>query len=197
MIDPIFNRRSIRKYKNTPVNRTDIEKILEAGILAPSSKNRQPWKFIVISGQSKIEMINAMKSGLDREKNGESILPESRHHINAAEFTIKIMEQAPVIIFIVNTLGKNLFKPLSPEERIYEICNAQSIGAAIQNMTLTATDLGLGSLWICDTYFAYKELCSWINTDGELFAALALGHADESPLQRPRNKLSETVEWRD
>jgi nitroreductase len=48
-------------------------------------------------------------------------------------------------------------------------------------MTLTATELGLGSLWICDPYFAYKELCDWLHTDGEFFAAVTIGYVEETP----------------
>lgn len=194
MLSEIENRRSIRKYKDKPVSKKDIEKIIHAGMLAPSSKNRQPWKFIVVSGKGKDEMLNAMKSGIEREKK-EPLLPDSSHHIKAAEYTVNIMEQAPVTIFIVNTLGINIETKLSYEQRIYEICNAQSIGAAVQNMTLEATKLGLGSLWICDIYFAYKELKGWLDTDGELFAALAVGYADESPYARPRKNIDDIVKW--
>ena len=42
-------------------------------------------------------------------------------------------------------------------------------------MALAATELGLGSLWICDTYFAYPELCEWLGSDGELLAANGRG----------------------
>ena len=106
------------------------------------------------------------------------------------------MRQAPVVIFILNALGLDLNAPAGAEDRIYEICNAQSIGAAVENMTLTAADLGLGSLWICDTYFAYRELCDWLHVDGELFAAMTIGYADESPLARPRRNMQDIVEWR-
>lgn len=194
MLSEIENRRSIRKYKDMPVSKQDIQKIINAGMLAPSSKNRQPWRFIVISGKAKSEMLLAMKNGIEREKK-EPLLPESSHHIKAAEYTVNIMEQAPVIIFVINTLGLDLEAQLSTEERVYEICNAQSIGAAIQNMTLEATKLGLGSLWICDTYFAYKELKGWLDTDGELFAALAVGYADEKPSARPRKSVDDAVKW--
>ena len=85
------------------------------------------------------------------------------------------MEQAPATILIVNTLGLGLSAPLTPEERIYEICNYQSIGAAIENMTLEAAKLGLGSLWICDIFFAYRELKEWMNAERELAAALSIG----------------------
>ncbi len=195
MIPAIANRRSIRKYKDLPISRQAIEEILHAGMLAPSSKNRQPWKFIVITGNSKTEMLSVMKRGMDREKR-EPLLPESAQLISGAEYTVKIMEQAPVVVLIANPIGINLYKSIGTEDRIYEICNAQSVGAAIENMTLTATALGLGSLWICDTFFAYPELREWLGAKGELFAALAIGRTDEEPAARPRKKPGDIVEWR-
>lgn len=195
MLSAIVNRRSIRKYKSGDVPRHMIEEVLQSGILAPSSKNRQPWKFIVVTGDARKDMLTAMSKGLEREKD-HPLLPESAQYSSGAEYTLKIMEQAPVIIFIVNPFGIDIHSSLKPEERIYEICNAQSIGAAIENMTLTAADLGLGSLWICDTYFAYEELCDWLKADGELFAALAIGYADEIPPARPRKNMDDAVEWR-
>jgi len=172
-----------------------IEEILQSGMLAPSSKNRQPWKFIVVTGSAKKDMLEVMSKGLKREKE-YPLLPGSAQYLSGAEYTLGIMEQAPIIIFIVNSLGIDIHSFLNPEERIYEICNAQSIGAAIENMTLTATELGLGSLWICDTYFAYRELCDWLNVDGELFAAMAVGYADEIPFARPRKSMKDAIEWR-
>ncbi len=86
------------------------------------------------------------------------MLPESVQHLSGAEHTLRIMQEAPVIIYIVNPLGLELQRSLTAKERIYEICNAQSVGAAIENMTLAATEQELGSLWICDIYFAYEEL---------------------------------------
>ena len=133
-------------------------------------------------------MLEAMGRGLAREKEGrDALLPESRQHISGAEHTLHIMEQAPVNLFIVNPLGLDLDLPATPEQRIYEICNAQSIGAAVENMTLAAEGLGLGSLWICDIFFAYRELNQWLGTQGTLAAAMALGYADEAPGPRPRN----------
>ncbi|HIQ81114.1 MAG TPA: nitroreductase family protein [Candidatus Scatavimonas merdigallinarum] len=189
------DRRSIRKYKEQDVPKDIIEKILQAGILAPSSKNRQPWRFIVMTGATKADMVSVMRCGIEREKQAP-LLPDSSKYISGAEYTAKIMQQAPVTIFIVNPLGADLQKQLTPEERIYEICNAQSVGAAIENMALAATGLGLGSLWICDTYFAYPELKEWLGIDGEIFAALIVGYADEEPAARPRKTLEEVTEWR-
>lgn len=195
MIEAIEKRRSIRKYKSDPVSSSVLEEIIRAGTLAPSSKNRQPWRFVVAEGQSKVQMVEAMEKGLKREKS-RPFLPESAKFISGAVKTLHIMRQAPVIILIVNPLGHSLDRVLTAEERVYELCNTQSVGAAIQNMCLTATELGLGSLWICDTYFAYEELNHWLHTGGELLAALALGYADENPPPRPRKPLTDVVEWR-
>ncbi len=196
IIQVIAKRHSIRKYKQKAVSKSLIYEILTAGTLAPSSKNRQPWKFIVATAKSKEEALDAMQKGLERERK-EPFLPESAKYLSGAENTLRIMRQTPVIIFIVNPLGMDLYKKLTPEERIFELCNAQSVGAAIENMSLTAVELGLGSLWICDIYFAYKELSEWLDTKGELLAALAVGYADETPRARPRNNLNDIVEWRE
>lgn len=63
-------------------------------------------------------------------------------------------------------------------------------------MCIAATQKGIGSLWICDIFFAYSELCEWLNVEGELLAAVALGYPDESPKERPRKNIEEVLEWR-
>lgn len=196
MISAIYDRRSIRKFKEKPISQKDIMDIIQSGVKAPSSKNRQPWKYIVIQGNAKEEMLNAFRKGIEREEKDGALLPQSRQHLASAKNTVDIMEKAPVIVFVVNILGKSILEELTPEERIYEICNIQSIGASIQNMLLTATEKGMGSLWICDIYFAYSELCKWLDSDGQLVAAIAFGYPDEFPEERPRKNIVDVVEWR-
>lgn len=196
MIPEIYDRRSIRKFLDKPISQKDIMDIIQSGVKAPSSKNRQPWKYIVIQGNAKADMLNVFRKGIDREENESALLPQSKQHIAAAKYTVDIMEKAPTIIFVVNSLGKDISTELTPEEHIYEICNIQSISASIQNMLLAATEKGIGSLWICDIYFAYSELCEWLNSDGQLIAAIAFGYPNEFPKERPRKKLEDIVEWR-
>lgn len=195
MIREIETRRSIRKYKETPVSREQVEQVLRAGILAPSSKNRQPWKFVVTSGSAKNEVLDQMAQGLEREKR-VPLIPESRPYIGGAEHTLQIMREAPVVVFIVNPLAADIRQAVSADVRVSEICNAQSVGAAIENMSLEAEALGLGSLWICNTFFAQEELERWLGQKGTLYAAFVLGYADEAPEARPRNEFEEVVEWR-
>lgn len=95
MIEAILNRRSIRNYQSTPVSREGIEEVLRAGVLAPSSKNRQPWKFIVVSGAAKKEMLNAMRLGLIRERGEDAMLPNSRQHLDGAAYTLKSWSRRP------------------------------------------------------------------------------------------------------
>ena len=52
MIEAIYTRRSIRYFKDEPLPEEALAEILRAGMQAPSPKNRQPWRFLVISGAS-------------------------------------------------------------------------------------------------------------------------------------------------
>lgn len=148
MIQAITDRRSIRKYEDRPVPRCMVEEIIKAGILAPSAKNRQPWKFVVAAERAKEGMIAALAAGLERERR-EPFLAESACHLDGAEYSFSIMKHAPVVIFIINPLAKKFGGVTgagdkgchSQEDRVAEICNAQSVGAAIENMILTATNL--------------------------------------------------------
>ncbi len=196
MISEIYDRRSIRKFLDTPVSREDILEIIQNGIKAPSSKNRQPWKFVVVQGKEKEEVIKVFRQGIEREENDSALLPQSKQHIAAAKHTVDIMVEAPVIVFVANSLEKSILKELTPEERVSELCNVQSIGACIQNMLLAATEKGIGSLWICDIFFAYLELCEWLDSDDQLIAAIAFGYPNEFPNERPRKKIEDIVEWK-
>lgn len=195
MLREIADRRSIRAYLPTPVSKEDIETILRAGTLAPSSKNRQPWRFTVAAGAEKAAALSVMERGLEDEKR-RPLLPESARYRSGAERTLEIMRQAPVIIFVANPLGQDPRRELSTDGRVSELCSAQSLGACLENMALQATALGLGSLWICDTWFAYDALYDWLEEEGALAAAMALGYAAENPSPRPRKELAELVRWR-
>ena len=71
----------------------------------------------------------------------------------------------------------------------------QAIGAAIQNMLLAAQELGVGSLWICDVFYAYEELCAWLGETRQMIAAVSFGYPDESPGPRPRKPVGEVTTW--
>lgn len=196
-MNPITARRSIRKYKNTPVDKSTIEHLIQCASLAPSAKNRQPWKFVVYLEDEKEKLTDAMEKGLDREANGNPILPDSAFGLPDAFHTLKIMREAPVLIVVLNTNGDSPYEPINTDRRISEICDSLSIGASIENMLLEATKLGLGTLWIANSCFAYPELVECVGTEDQLVSIVALGYPDECPDMRPRKAMEDIIEYRE
>jgi nitroreductase/predicted transcriptional regulator YdeE len=188
VIEAITNRRSIRKFKSDLISDEALRQILKAGSLAPSGKNRQPWKFYVVQGDKCAEMVAQMRSGINqREKEGMNV--------GSAKYTLKVMEQAPVTVFVFNPDGLPLSLVKSIDQHLSAVVDIQSIGAAIQNTLLAAEELGLGSLWICDVYYAYEELSTWLGEHSEMIAAISFGVADEHPVARKRKPFEEVVHW--
>jgi len=56
-LEAILSRRSIRKYTSEPITDEEVEKLLQAGMAAPSSGNAQPWHFIVIRDHTTLDEI--------------------------------------------------------------------------------------------------------------------------------------------
>ena len=186
--EAIGSRRSIRKFQSKGISHEDVLKILSAGIDAPSGKNRQPWKFVVVQGDSKNELIEILKKSVEAEENQEW-KPWAMKSINT-------MNEAPVTILIFNVFGADPLNEIPSDQRFQELVDIQSIGAAIENMALKATDLGIGTLWICDVFIAYKEICKWSGQDNQLVAALAMGYSLENSNVKYRKNINEAVEWR-
>lgn len=196
-MEAIEKRRSIRKYIPEIPEKSIIDEILRAAVLAPSAKNRQPWKFLVYTNKSKDKLLNAMEAGLTRMRDSSDIPPEAGKGLPDAFHTMKIMQEAPVVIMVLNTNAGSPFLGIDADARITEICDTLSVGAAVENMLLKATELGLGTLWIANTCYAYPELTAFLGTSAQLTGAVALGYANESPALRPRKPWEEVVEYFD
>ncbi len=192
--DAIYNRRSIRKYMEEPIPHFIIEQIIDAGRVAPSAKNRQPWKYLVYSGAAKDRLLSIMKEGIEAEEISPR-LPLSVSGLADAKNTLRIMENAPVVIMVLNMNGKSPFLQLNIDEKFTEINDLLSIGASIENMLLKAEELNVGTLWIGNTCFAYQELTTHIGLDVELVGAIALGYKAEEPSARPRKQLEDIVTY--
>lgn len=185
-LEAIAARRSIRKFKDRPITDDQLQTILKAGSLAPSAKNRQPWRFVVVKEDKRAEMVKIFQEAIARSKARDE-------DIGSSEWSANVMEQASVSIFVINPEGLPPWLAHSIEQNYSDVLDIQSIGAAIQNMLLAAQDLGLGSLWICDVFYAYEELLSWFGEKGELVAAVSFGYANENPAHRSRKPFSEIV----
>jgi nitroreductase len=147
-LEAIYGRRSIRKYKTDAVPRETIEKLLEAATKAPSAMNRQPWRFVVLEGQKKDEVNAILEKSIAR-------LKKLNKNIGGAQVTVEYMKEAPVLILVYN--GKSRAKGMTQLfSTVLHVFDVQSTGAAIQNMILAAHELGLGTLWIGNVFWAVK-----------------------------------------
>jgi nitroreductase len=178
LMDAIKGRRSIREYKSTPVPREIIEDILEAGNWAPSAKNGHQWRFTVLTGKAKDNYNLMFRDHLNSytQKNG-------RNSAGSAPWTLEIMEKAPVVIIVWNA-GEHGW---TTEEH--------SVAAAVQNICLRAYDLGLGSLWIGDIFYAYEETRKHFGKDWKLSGAVALGYPATEGKVPNKKPLDEVVEF--
>ncbi len=105
------------------------------------------------------------------------------------------MARAPVTIFVFDGQVSVDGDGHASIGDLMDIVDIQSIGAAIQNMLLAALDRGLGTLWICDVFYAQEELCEWLGERHLLVAAVSLGYPDEAPGPRPRKSVDEVTTW--
>lgn len=184
----ISRRRSIRRFRNAPVPRDLIEKVLATAVLAPSAKNRQPWRFVVLQGAANQKLARLMLEGADLvEARGEKV--------GSCRNSARIVAQAPVTILVFNTAYEH--EGLIFDHATYNAPDIQSIGGMVQTMLLAAEDLGLGSLWICDILFGYPQIRNWLDRREEMVTAVTLGYADETPPARPRTPWQEITEWRE
>ena len=165
-----------------------VRTILTAAIQAPSARNRQPWRFVVIQGEKVPEMVRVFRQGIANMK-------ARGFDVGSSEFTANVMEGAPATIFVYNPHGKDPWDEHDIEQSFMNLVNVQSIGAAIQNICLAAQDLGLGSLWIADVFEAYVELRDWMGAKGQMVAAVSIGYADEDPGPRPRKQVDKVTRW--
>lgn len=180
--DLISNRRSIRKFKNDPIPQDVLQKILQAGILAPSGMNRQPWNFYVVQGSRHDEMIACLNDGLEKHR-------IAGENVSGAKHSFEVMAHAPVNVFIYRPNRSAPWLTDSENQYYRDLVDVQSVGAAIQNMVLEAQELGIGSLWVCDVFDAFDEISQWLGESSQMIAALCLGYADESPEARKRRSI--------
>ena len=181
--DVILQRRSIRKYLDTPVSEDDIKDILEAALYAPSGTNLQPWYFVVL--QKEEDKAKVRKLMYSVSKGMETSLKErfSRHPevVDTTLSFVSSLGNAPVYILVF------WYKPSYKRN---DATINQSIGAAIQNLLLEAYNRGIGSCWLTapietGTDDLIQE--EFAPDKGKLAALITLGYPAETP-EAPRRK---------
>ena len=65
-LEAIGKRRSVRKYTGEPIPRKDLEKIVDAGRLAATGSNRQPWDFVVVTDRAMVERLKVAAEWMEK-----------------------------------------------------------------------------------------------------------------------------------
>jgi nitroreductase len=166
VLEAIQKRRSIRSYLKKNLPQEVVNQLLEAARWAPSAGNVQPWAFVVVSSE-------AMKQKL-----------------SMAAFGQRDLEEASVVIVVCADQKRAEQSYGARGKTLYCI---QDTAAAVENILLTATSLGLGACWIG----AFKEEEIWkaikAPKDTRPVALIPVGYPNESPPARSRRPLSEIV----
>ncbi len=159
-------RSSVRMYSDKKIAEADLQYILEAGRMAPSASNRQPWKFVVI-----------------REKENLEKVYELYHR---AWF-----RSAPLVMLIL--ADHSAAWKRAEDNKDHAVIDAS---IAIDHITLAAAEKGIGSCWICNFYVEKTVRFFGLPDYLEPVAFLSLGYpADATDMQRDkvRKDLSEIV----
>lgn len=183
----IKKRRTIRKYKSTPIPDEYIEMVIEAARWAPSGANAQPWEFVVVEREeTKKKMLGSlMGTGevIRREEPGsawESLVP-------------RLFMDPPVLIVVC---GDPRLSEAYPLGEVREEILTSSLAAAIQNIYLAATALGLeGSTWLTVGPLASVRLKDLLGIPQvlKIRAILPLGYPGHHPKPPFRRELGDIM----
>jgi nitroreductase len=182
VLEAIKTRRSIRRYQSTPVDDRTIELVLEAARWAPSWHNSQCRRFIVVRDSRVKDKIADTLIGVsaDRDKPNPST---------------EAIRNAPVAIVACAELGKSGYRTRGPGEPVTDKGDwfMFDVALAMQNLTLAAHSLGLGTVHI--GAFDAKKVAKILGVPkGFVVVSMTpLGYPDEEPPLRPRKELSEIV----
>lgn len=198
VLEAIQKRRSIRKFKTTPLTSEQINNLLEAARLAPSGCNVQPWRFIIVNDtQLKTKLCEA---SFDQQfiKDAPIVIvccSDLHSWKESKEKTQELLNRADI------NLGEKCEKALmervekatadSTHERIPSAM--LNVAIAIEHIVLTAVELGLGSCWV--RLFDEKKVKQILKLPEYVFAValLPIGIPDEDPPARPRLPLPKIV----
>jgi len=173
-LEIIKNRQSDRSYVTKPVEKDKIQRIIEAGRLAPSACNAQPWKFIIVNDQDlkyKIADCTSTK------------ILGINHFTKQAPIHIVIVEEKANFTSSAGSLIKDKHFPLI------------DIGITAQNICLQAEAEGLGTCMI--GWFDEKKVKKLLNIPGSKRVPLiiTLGYPAGEKRKKRRKDIDQIVEY--
>lgn len=186
-IKTIYERRAVRKYhaKQVPVNL--IETVIDAGRMAPSAMNKQPWKFYVFTDKETIQSLSKeikkaaardiIKKGVKQIIKTAAALFHTTSGIDFSKAADPVFYGAPAVIFIT-----------APEDNEW---GCLDVGMCVQNMLLAAKSLGLDSCPVgFAKYLQHTKAYSLLpaKPGEQIHIAVIMGYGAESPEAHKRIK---------
>jgi len=174
-LDLVTSRHSVRSYAGVPVERDKIIACVEAGRLAPSACNSQPWKFVIVDEPDLKRKVAEATS---------SVALPLNHFTNQAPVLVVLVMEGANLTASIGSIIKRKQLPLI------------DVGIAAEHFCLAATDLGLGTCML--GWFNEKKIrrLLGITSGGRPVLIMTLGYAaDAKPRSKTRKAIDDIMSW--
>jgi len=180
----IKNRRATppRLLAKKEISKEVIEQLLENANWAPNHKNTEPWRFKVLTGENKKRLAQDFRTLLQAEREkGYPVAPEKIEKFSST------IERVPVAIGIV--LQRD------PGNHLPEWEEIAAVAMAVQNMWLTATEMGLGAFWATPTFTELFDELLGIQEGQKFLGFFYVGETMVDSTSPGRGDVANKVEW--
>ena len=149
-------RRSIRAFRAEPVPRRELDRVVEAACLAPAPHHSRPWRWVIVdTHDAKASLASGMGARwrTDLERDG---VADARIDELVAASHAKLTEAPALVVGCLTWEGLDRY-PDEARRRAEWGMALLSLGAAVENLMLAATDAGLASCWVAAPIFCPDE----------------------------------------
>ncbi len=189
----ILNRRSIRNYTGRPLDHASIERILEAGLSAPSAHDSRPWHVgVVRSEEKKNDLIRVLHTSYMGDMKRHGFSEETIRRKLERSYDIYSSADTIIVLFGKTDLPRNKLAGSFEQERIMVI---QSVAAAATQMWIATESLGLSMCWFSAPLFCANAVLDFfgLGTKWQPLCLLTVGKAGEAPKAKKGFAMSEYV----
>lgn len=186
------SRRSVRQFKPEPVPMEVVERILETATWAPSSHNRQSWRFaVLLSREAKARLAAAMAADFRRDLLADGLEPEEVERTVAR--SRERITASPLAILLCLDLTSGDAYPDARRRQAEYLMGVQSVALAGGQLLLAAQAEGLGGVWVCAPLFAPQAARASLDLppDWEPQGLVLLGYPARIPPPRGRDPVRE------
>jgi F420 biosynthesis protein FbiB-like protein len=191
----IAGRRSIRRFQDRPVEPEKLRAALDAARLAPSAANAQPWAFVVVQAPELRAQLADLILESHRRYYADVRVTAPGEAMSELQSRYAGLAGAPVyVVACVHRRRRYVHPDHEARVRPWDLASA---AAAMENLLLAASALGLGACWLGVPTLRAEKLKALLGIpdDAELLGVTPLGYPDESPPARPRLPLDEIVHF--